>query len=129
MLITNYNLPTADMDFATQQTISELSKKQDVNYCRLDEKFESMRAIFKSFMTSNRSFSPKPKFSQPPPSSLHSKLFVLPYKQFTQVKCWNQANLGYFDSHLDDKAHGIREVVLVGKNVYYQNVVLFTQHI
>lgn len=42
---------------------------------------------------------------------------------------WNQANLDYFDPHLDTKAHGVGEVVLVGKNVYYRNVVLFVQRI
>ncbi len=41
---------------------------------------------------------------------------------------WNQADLGYFDPHLD-RAHGEGEVVLVGKDVYYRNVVLFVQHL
>ena len=47
----------------------------------------------------------------------------------TITKRWNQANLGYFDPHLDTKAHGEGEVVSVGKDVYYRNVVLFMQHI
>ena len=41
---------------------------------------------------------------------------------------WNQAELGYFDPHLD-RAHGEGGIVLVGKNVYYRNVVLFVQHL
>ena len=41
---------------------------------------------------------------------------------------WNQADLGYFDPHLD-RAHGEGEIVLVGKDVYYRNVVLFVQHL
>ncbi len=41
---------------------------------------------------------------------------------------WNQANLGYFDPHLD-RAHGEGEIVSVGKDVYYRNVVLFVQHL
>lgn len=39
---------------------------------------------------------------------------------------WNQANLGYFDPHLD-RAYGKGEIVLIGKNVYHKNVVLFVQ--
>ena len=36
----------------------------------------------------------------------------------------NQADLGYFDPHLD-RAHGEGEVVSVDKDVYYKNVVFF----
>ena len=46
----------------------------------------------------------------------------------TPIKRWNQANLGYFDSHLD-RADGEGEIVLVGKDVYYRNVVLFVQRL
>lgn len=42
---------------------------------------------------------------------------------------WTQADLGYFDPHLDEKAHGLGDIVSVGKDVYYQNVVLFIQRI
>ncbi len=41
---------------------------------------------------------------------------------------WNQADLGYFDSHLD-RAHGKGEIVSVGKDVYYRNIVLFIQRL
>lgn len=91
--------------------------------------FESMHALFESFMVSNRFFSPKPKLLQPPLSSIHSELFVLQSKQSTQVEHWNQADIGYFDPHFDNKGYGAGEVVLVGKDVYYRNVVLFTQRI
>ena len=37
---------------------------------------------------------------------------------------WNQADLSYFDLHLD-KAHGEGEIVSVGKDIYYRNVVFF----
>lgn len=47
----------------------------------------------------------------------------------TSQEKWNQADLGYFDPHLDTKAHGVGEVVSVGKDVYYRNVVLFVQRI
>lgn len=41
---------------------------------------------------------------------------------------WNQANLGYFDPHLD-RAHGEGEIVSIGKDIYYKNVVLFVQRL
>ena len=41
---------------------------------------------------------------------------------------WNQADLGYFDPHLD-RAHGEGEIVSVGKDVYYRNVVFFIQRL
>ncbi len=46
----------------------------------------------------------------------------------TSTERWNQADLGYFDPHLD-RAHGEGEIVLVGKDVYYRNVVLFVQYL
>ena len=85
-LVADYNLPTADMDSATQQTISKLSEKQDANYSKLDKRFESMRAMFESFIASNGSSSPKPKLLQPPPSSFNSEPFILPSKQLAQVE-------------------------------------------
>lgn len=36
---------------------------------------------------------------------------------------WNQANLGYFDPHFD-RVYEEDEVVFVGKEVYYKNIVL-----
>lgn len=40
------------------------------------------------------------------------------------IERWNQADLRYFDLHLD-KAHRENEIVLIAKNVYNQNVVFF----
>ncbi len=36
--------------------------------------------------------------------------------------------MGYFDPHLD-RAHGEGEIVSVGKDVYYRNVILFVQRL
>lgn len=36
---------------------------------------------------------------------------------------WNQVDLGYFDPYLDTE-YGEDEIVLVGKDVYYGNVIL-----
>ena len=41
---------------------------------------------------------------------------------------WNQADLGYFNLHLDT-AHGEGEIVSVGKDVYYRNVIFFIQRL
>ncbi len=77
-LVADYNFPMADMDSAIQQAIFKLNEKQDVNYSKLDKKFESLCAILESFMASNRSSSPKPKLLQPPLLSLHSEPFIIP---------------------------------------------------
>lgn len=42
----------------------------------------------------------------------------------TIIERWNQADLGYFNFHMD-RAHGESEIVFVGKDEYYENVVLF----
>ena len=85
--------------------------------------------MFESFMASSGSSSPKPKLSQPPSLSLHSEPFLIPSGQPTRGERWNQAKLGHFDPHLDDKADGAGEIVSLRKDVYYQNVIFFIQHI
>lgn len=37
---------------------------------------------------------------------------------------WNQPDLGYFDPHFD-KTHGASGIVVVGKDVYCKNLMLF----
>lgn len=46
----------------------------------------------------------------------------------TKLMRWNQSDLGYFDPHLD-RVYGKDEIVLVGKDVYYRNVILFIQRL
>ena len=41
---------------------------------------------------------------------------------------WNPSDLGYFDLHLD-KSFGEGEIVTVGKDTYFRNVLLFTDRI
>lgn len=41
---------------------------------------------------------------------------------------WNQADLGYFNPHLD-RAHGKGEIVSVRKDVNYRNIVFFIQRL
>ena len=66
-----------------------------------------------------------------PPPDLDASLKALPGADSlpkTTTERWNQADLGYFDPHLD-RAHGKGEIVSVGKDVYYRNVVLFVQRL
>lgn len=44
----------------------------------------------------------------------------------TMIERWNQADLGYFDLHLN-RAYEKGEIVLIGKDMYYRNIVLFVQ--
>lgn len=46
----------------------------------------------------------------------------------TATKRWNQVDLGYFNPHFD-RAHKEDEIVLVEKDVYYRNVMLFVQRL
>lgn len=41
---------------------------------------------------------------------------------------WNVIDLGYFDPHLD-KSYGEREIVTVGKDLYFRSVILFIERI
>lgn len=43
-------------------------------------------------------------------------------------KKWVQTKLGYFDLHLN-MAYRKKKVITVGRNIYYQNIVLFVQRI
>lgn len=58
-----------------------------------------------------------------------SKALSLTDFQSKATNRWNQSNLNYFNPYLDIKAHGKGKVVLLGKNVYYKNVVFFVQYI
>lgn len=41
---------------------------------------------------------------------------------------WNPADLGYFDPHLD-KSYGEGEIVIVGKDLYFRNAILFVERV
>lgn len=68
--------------------------------------------------------------STPPPdpdiaANVHPSTDSLPK---ASTKKWNQADFGYYHLHLD-RTHGEGEIVSVGKDVYYRNVVFFVQHL
>lgn len=65
-------------------------------------------------------------FTPPSDPNAFSKLASPADLSTKSTKRWNQANLGYFDLHLN-RVHREGEIVLVGKDVYYRNVMLFVQ--
>lgn len=75
--------------------------------------------LFRYFSSSTSSLNPNASSKVLPPTDL----------QLKATNRWNQSDLGYFDSHLDTKTHGVSKVVLIGKDIYYRNVVLFVQRI
>lgn len=88
------------------------------------EKMLALREMIEKALLLRESGSSTPLLD-PNASSKLSLPADLPSKS---TKRWNQADLGYFNSHLD-KAHEEGIVVSVGKDVYYRNVVLFVQRL
>lgn len=73
----------------------------------------------------------KESFSATPPPNLDATPKTLPGNDSlskTTSKRWNQANLGYFNPHLD-RAYGEDNIVSVEKNVDYRNIVFFVQRL
>lgn len=76
--------------------------------------------MFKTLLDLRFLVLPKSKPSQVPLSLfLKLELFIFLAKQFTQAKQWNQANLGYYDPHLNKKVYSVSSMISVGKNIYY----------
>ena len=69
-----------------------------------------------------------PSITSPPNPDASPKALPAADSLSKATERWNQANLGYFDPYLN-RAHGEGEIVSVGKDVYYKNVVLFVQHL
>lgn len=65
-------------------------------------------------------------FSNP---NIFSKALLLANFQSKATNRWNQSDLGYFNLYLDTKVYGKGKIVLVEKNIYYKNIVLFVQRI
>ena len=90
-----------------------------------ENKILSLREIIEKSLLLRESPSPTPP---PNPNAIPKALFAGDSLPKPSTERWNQANLGYFDPHLD-RAHGEGEIVSVGKDVYYRNVVLFVQRL
>lgn len=83
----------------------------------------SLREIIEKFLLL-REFS----FATPPPD-LNTTLKAHPINDtLPKTEWWNQANLGYFNPHFD-RVYKEDEIVLVGKDVYYKNIILFIQRL
>lgn len=63
-----------------------------------------------------------------PDHDTSAKMSTPPDNLTKTTERWNQANLGYFDSPLD-KAYRKREIISIGKDVYYKNEVFFVQRL
>lgn len=85
-------------------------------------KIFSLWEMIKKFLLLKRS-----PFATPSPNPNASSKLSLPADLLSKLtEWWNQADLGYFDPYLN-RAHGEGEIVLVEKNMYYRNIVLFIQ--
>ncbi len=69
-----------------------------------------------------------PSTTPPPDPDASPKALPAADSLLKAIEKWNQADLGYFNPHLD-RAHGEGEIVSLGKDVYYRNVVLFVQRL
>ena len=119
----------SSMDPAVEQSIasavtSAITAAVDAIQAKHEEEMLALQEMIEKSLLLKNSAS----FTPPPDLNASSKLSPpvdLPSKS---TEWWNQADLGYFDPHLD-RANGEGEIVSVGKDVYYKNVVLFVQRL
>lgn len=90
---------------------------------RHKEEILALREIIKESLLL-RDFFSSTSFSN---SNTSSKALFLTNFQLKAINRWNQLNLGNFNLHLNRKVHDEGKIVLVGKNIYYRNVLLFVQ--
>lgn len=94
--------------------VTAIQAKYDDNIlslCKLIERSLLLKNLFSATLFSNLDVTAKSSFS----------INILPK---VSIKSLNQANLSYFDPHLD-KRYSESKIVLVTKDVYYNNIVLF----
>ncbi len=118
------------MDFSLQQLIaSVVTSAVATAVSSIQAKYESKILSLREMIEKSLLLRDFPSATPPPDPDVapkaHSGANPLPK---STTKRWNQADLGYFDPHLD-RAHGEGEIVLVGKDVYYRNIVLFVQRL
>ena len=117
------------MDPAVKQSIasavtSAVTAAIDAIQAKHKEEMLALREMIEKSLLLKDSASSTP----PPDLNASSKLSPPAHFPSKSTKRWNQADLGYFDPHLD-RAHGEGEIVSIGKDVYYRNVVLFVQRL
>lgn len=106
------------MTFVIATAIMVIQVKHDNNMlslCKVIERFLLLKDFFSATFFPNLDAAAK--------VLLYTNIFP---KALT--KRWNQANLGYFNPYLD-KAYGEGKIVLIDKNVYYKNIILFVQYL
>ncbi len=111
-------LITSAVASAIATAVSSIQAKHDSEMLSLRE------MIDKSLLLRESSFATPPPNPDAAPKP-HTSDDALPK---ASAERWNQADLGYFDPHLD-RVHEEGEIVSVGKDVYYRNVVLFVQRL
>ena len=117
------------MDSSIQQSIaSAVMSAVTTAVAAIQTKHESEMLSLRKMIEKSLLLRDSPSTTPPPDPDASAKLSTPPDNSTKTVERWNQANLGYFDPHLD-KTHGEGEVVSVGKDVYYRNVVLFVQRL
>ena len=103
---------------AVAAVINAIQTKHKEKMLALQEMIEKS-LLFRDFSSSTPPSDPDAIFKAHPTTDSLPK---------TLTERWNQANLGYFDPHLD-KANSKDEIVLIGKDVYYRNLVLIVQRL
>lgn len=117
--------PSLEQAIASAVTSAVFTAVSTLQARHNDEMLSLRKMIEKSLLLNTA-----PPSSTPPSDSKASAKALISAEMPTKAstKRWNQAELGYFDPHLD-KAHGEGEVMSVEKNVYYRNVVLFVRRL
>lgn len=117
------------MDSSLQQSItSAVASAVATALADIQAKHEGKMFSLREMIEKSMLLKESPSATPPPGLNASSKLFPPADLTSKSTERWNQADLGYFDPHLDS-AHGEGEIVSVGKDVYYRNVVLFVQRL
>ena len=118
------------MDSSLQQSISNaVSSAVAAAVAAMQAKHENEMLSLREMIEKSLLLRESPSSTPPPdPDATPKALPAGDSLPKASTERWNQADLGYFDPHLD-RAHGEGEIVSVGKDVYYRNVVLFVQRL
>ena len=115
--------PMVEQSIASAVT-SAIAAAVDAIQTKHKEEMLALREMIEKYLLLKDSASSTPPFDP----NASSKALPLMDLQSRATNRLNQSDLGYFDPHLD-KTHGEGEIVSVGKDVYYMNVVLFVQRL
>lgn len=117
------------MDSAFQQLImSAVTSAVATAVAAIQTKHESKMLSPREMIEKSLLLSDSPLTTPPPNLDASAKMSTPADNPIKTAEKWNQANRGYLDPYLD-KAHGKEEIVSIGKNVYYRNVVFFVQRL